>query len=337
MISSIREKTNINWHLSTIRTNNIREEERRYNIVTERHPDVAEVDSEIKMLSLEAAKARIMSETPDRDASSQTIKDKLDQLIEKKRALLVSYGYPADYLDPIYSCPICKDEGFIDGQVCSCVKRVQIEDLYKNSNLNEILSTENFDTFDLSYYSKECSDDRPSPFDNAEHHLNNAKAFVKNFDNTFDSILMYGAPGLGKTFLTNCIAKELLDSGHSVLYLTSNELFEDIMSKTVLKRDDNAILADAYNFIFTADLLIIDDLGSELMNSFVQSQLFEIINRRILEKRSTIISTNLNLDEIKGRYTDRTLSRLVQHFTFYYFYGKNIRYQKRTAMLSNNN
>ena len=119
------------------------------------------------------------------------------------------------------------------------------------------------------------------------------------------------------------------------MYLTSNELFEDILSTYVMGRSKSQMLADIYDNIFSSDLLIIDDLGTELMNTFVQSQFFEIVNRRILEERSTIISTNLTLDEIAERYTERIMSRMVQHYTLYHLYGKNIRYQKRKAYFKN--
>ena len=326
----LTEKTNITWQLSRIRTENHRTEQERYDEATGLCPDILKVDEEIKTLSFSEVRARLIS-----GEAASDISGRIAALREKRQNLLKGIGLPADYLDPIYNCPICRDEGVVDGAVCKCVRMMQIRDLYKNSNLDKILSTENFDTFDLSYYSNEGTAGKPSPYDNALHILNKAKNFVQDFDKSFDNILLYGAPGLGKTFLTNCIAKTLLDTGHSVLYLTSNELFEDILSSYVMGRSKSQMLADIYDSIFTSDLLIIDDLGTELMNNFVQSQFFEIVNRRILEERSTIISTNLTLEELSARYTERVVSRMVQHYTFYYLYGKNIRYQKRTAYLKN--
>ena len=335
MISGITQKTNIQWHLSRIRTDNQRTMQQRYDEIAGLYPEITDTFDEVKNLSLKAMTKRILSEDTNTEDLAD-ISNAIDSINKKRKSLLRDKGYPEDYLEPIYNCPLCHDEGMYNGEICSCVKRIQIDSLYKNSNLDKILSAENFDTFDLSYYSKECSDDKPSAYKNAQSQLNKAKNLVSKFGRTFDNILLYGNPGLGKTFLTNCIAKALLDEGYSVLYLTANELFEDILSKYIMRKSDNAALAELYECIFTSDLLIIDDLGTELMNSFVQSQFYEIVNRRILDEKATIISTNLSLADISGRYTERIMSRFVQHYSFYHLYGDNIRYQKRTAILNKN-
>ena len=130
------------------------------------------------------------------------------------------------------------------------------------------------------------------------------------------------------TFLSNCIAKELLDAGYSVIYFTAFQLF-DILSKGVFEKDADAIAA--HQNIFDCDLLIIDDLGTELSNSFTTSQLFLCVNERILRQKSTIISTNLNLEQIAEIYSERTLSRISSNYSFIKLFGDDIRIKKRLS------
>ncbi len=172
----------------------------------------------------------------------------------------------------------------------------------------------------------------------ANHHLRivataklavtNCHDFIDNFENKPKNIFFYGNTGVGKTFLSNCIAKELLDAGYSVIYFTAFQLF-DILSKGVFEKDADAIAA--HQNIFDCDLLIIDDLGTELSNSFTTSQLFLCVNERILRQKSTIISTNLNLEQIAEIYSERTLSRISSNYSFIKLFGDDIRIKKRLS------
>ena len=303
--------------------------------IYEKIPKIKEIDMEIASGSLEAAKKRILNQNPDSTVSISEIKERNLTLSLKKKALLKENGYPDDYLNEIYNCPICRDEGYINNKPCSCLEGYIIEEMYRQSNLINILKQENFDTFSLKYYSREKSEGQNfSPYVNMSNILKRSKEFIKNFDTKFENILIWGESGLGKTFLTNCIAKELLDTGHTVLYLSSNELFEDILSKYIMSGKNSDELSTIYNFIYTCELLIIDDLGTELTNSFQLSQLFEIINKRSISKRSTLISTNLSMKQLSNRYTERIVSRLVADYMVFYVYGTNIRYQKRRALMN---
>ena len=151
--------------------------------------------------------------------------------------------------------------------------------------------------------------------------------FIDDFENKPKNLFLYGNTGVGKTFLSNCVAKDLLDSGHSVIYFTAFQLF-DILSKGVFEKDSDAIAA--HQNIFDCDLLIIDDLGTELSNSFTTSQLFLCVNERILRHRSTIISTNLNLAQVADIYSERTLSRISDSYTIIKLFGDDIRIKKHT-------
>jgi DNA replication protein DnaC len=209
-----------------------------------------------------------------------------------------------------------------------------------------VLAKENFDTFKTEYYSDEKTDGRQfTPYKNICSVLDKLHIFIDRFEQGFaesddkrinsvkPNLLFYGETGLGKTFLTNCVAKELLDRGHSVLYLSSNDLFENLIGQYVMNKATE--LEDLYKLVYNCELLIIDDLGTELTNSFVCSQLFEIINKRALSESSTIISTNLDMDRLSTNYSQRVVSRLIENYSIFNIYGKNIRYEKRKNAISN--
>ena len=214
------------------------------------------------------------------------------------------------------------------GRRCHCFEQAAINLVYTQSNLKEILERENFSTFSFDYYS--ADDINPatgrSSLETARDAVAKCHDFIDHFDSTFSNLYLYGDTGIGKTFLSNCIAKELLDRGHSVIYFTAFQLF-DILSKGVFKRDEEALLS--HRNIFDCDLLIIDDLGTELSNSFTTSQLFLCINERILRQKSTIISTNLGMNQLADIYSERVLSRISSNYTLLKLFGADIRILKR--------
>ena len=328
MIIRELEKIDTVEYLSRIRSTNEREHQFRLIHIYEELPELREIDLKISDAAISEAKNRLLK----KGEPSEDYKNVIEELSKKKTELLESAGYPADYLDPIYTCPICKDWGEADGKICSCVKRLRIDELYKRSNLNNLLEKENFDTFNLDYYSKDgFSGKRSTPYENASKILSSARRYVDDFDEKHESILIFGSTGLGKTFLSNCIAKALLDSEHTVLYLSANELFEEVLSNYIMshKNEDRETLEPVYEYIYSSDLLIIDDLGTEVLSSFVKSQLFEIINKRILSNKATLITTNLDLKTLQDRYTERVMSRIADNYILYQLYGDDIRYVKK--------
>ena len=227
-----------------------------------------------------------------------------------------------------YTCPICQDTGYVDNQKCICFKRAISEHLYTQSNIRELLKTASFDAFSLDYYPEDMinksSGQTARQF--AETALERAKDFVQNFDHSFENLFIYGDTGVGKTFLTYCIAKELLDSMHSVIYYSAFDLFDAFARNTF----SNSETTEGENdYILNCDLLIIDDLGTELTNSFVASQFFLCINERILRKKSTVISTNLTLGNFMDTYSERVFSRVSSNYTMITLIGKDIRIQKK--------
>lgn len=156
--------------------------------------------------------------------------------------------------------------------------------------------------------------------------LDRAWKFVKNFSSQFENLCLYGDTGVGKTFLSHCIAKELIERGFSVIYFTAFDLFELLERHKFSSSEE---IVDAHRHIFDCDLLIIDDLGTELTNSFVASQFFLCINERILRKKSTVISTNLSMEQFADIYSERTFSRILSHYKMIRLFGNDIRVQKR--------
>lgn len=320
-----------------LRMNNKRLLQDREEEIYQKFPRIEAINQESRLSYIKAARLRVTGGDAN-GAITREIKEKNQILAAEKRQLLVDAGYPADYLDPIYECPKCKDMGYIDQTRCSCFLDRMVNALYIQSNLNTVLSRENFNTFSLDFYSKEVPEGKTySPYDNARNILNRAKTFCQNFSECKSDrgdILIYGETGLGKTFLTNCIAKELLDTGHSVLYLSANELFESVLADYLINRKTD--LEDLYKYIYNSELLIIDDLGTEFTNNFVLPQLFEIINKRKLTGKSTLISTNLSMKQLRDRYSERIMSRIIADYTVFNFYGDNIRYQKRKQAIHAN-
>lgn len=288
-------------------------------------PELERLENQIASFSVQQARLLL-----DGDANAlDTLKKELASVREKRGALLAQAGFSPDDLTPVYECADCRDTGYIDNRRCHCFKQAAIDLIYTQSNIKAILETENFDALTFDYYSDTPIDPSTgrSPLDNAKLAVNACHSFVEQFDRTFDNLFFYGLTGVGKTFLSNCVAKALMDSGHSVLYFTSFQLFH-ILEGSKFHRDSDAMQQE--DDLFTCDLLIIDDLGTELTNSFSVSQLFLCLNERLLRKRSTIISSNLDLDKLFDTYSERNFSRIISNYTLLKLTGADIRLQKRT-------
>lgn len=298
-------------------------EERRKEVLS-RIPRVKEIENSISSLSVKQARNLLDGD----ENALALLKQQLHSLIMEKSNLLAAAGYPQDYLEPVYECKDCKDTGYVNNEKCHCFRRAEIDMLYTQSNLQEVLDEENFDTFSFRYYSANYVDSATgrSSLDNIKEVYRECRDFVDTFSSSFRNLLLYGNPGIGKTFLSHCIAKELIDKSYSVIYFTAFELF-DIMAKSRFEK--NPVAETMYEHIFDCDLLIIDDLGAETSNPFTVSQLFHCINERLLRKKSTIISTNLSFDSLKETYTERTFSRIMSNYKMLKLTGDDIRIKKR--------
>ena len=284
-------------------------------------PALAEAEAAFRRTAIEEVRRRVAAGIRD-DGGDKGSAEEMRRLSQKKAALLVEGGFPEDYLDVPFVCPDCQDTGFRDGQPCHCFLQLATE--LSLADHTTVMPDVGFEDFSLSYYSPRDIDAKTgrSAYEFAEKALSEARRFVKEFDGKFSNILLYGPPGTGKTHLSNCIGNDLKKSGHTIVYLTAYELFET-MKRHAFSADGTE--EDAYRRLFSCDLLMIDDLGSEFVNSLTNVMLFEIINERILTKRSTLISTNLDLARLNDIYTDRTFSRIWQNYTILHLTGENIR------------
>lgn len=288
-------------------------------------PGFRELSQSVASLSVKQARSLLGGST---DAVS-VLHDQIASLSAQKKKMLTSAGYPEDYLDPVYDCKDCKDTGYIGNKKCHCLKQAIIKQLYKQSNIKDMLASENFDRFSLDLYSDTFTDPKSgrTSRQSAEDALKSAHHFIDTFDSEFNNVFLYGDVGVGKTFLSNCIARELIDKGYSILYFSSANFFNAMADGTFQKNDPDAQYV--YEQIFTSDLLVIDDLGTEYANSFVASQLFACVNERLLNRRSTIISTNLTLDALADQYTERCFSRITSNYMMIKLIGDDLRIKKK--------
>lgn len=298
--------------------------EKRRETLYRKAPRLLEIDRELAKAGAASARMSLDGRTD----ALQAFRSRRDSLREEKDTLLSSLGCPPDYLNPPFACPDCEDTGYIGNTPCHCFRQAAIDLVYTQSNLKDILKEENFDHFSLKYYSSEVTD----PFtghtslEDAVHARKKCLEFTQNFDHSFENILLFGNTGLGKTFLSHCVAKELLDTGHSVIYFSAGTFFE-ILSRNLYRRGEDS-RAD-YRNIFSCDLLIIDDLGTEMPNSLTVSQFFVCLNERLMAEKSTLISTNLSLTDIAEVYSERISSRISNNFTLLPLYGNDIRIARR--------
>ncbi|MDD2572902.1 MAG: ATP-binding protein [Bacillota bacterium] len=303
-----------------------KERKERVGEIHRRIPRIRDIDDTISRLGLECASYSIGLKPSEQKEYLEAFAGKVEKLKGEKLALLKEHGYPPDYTEIKHKCSNCNDTGYVGQKKCSCFRQKLIDRAYSQSNLSGILSRENFSTFDINLFSaKKLQGYSKTPRQNMLDILSRCESFVHNFENNEEkNLLFYGGTGLGKTFMCNCIAKKLLDKGKPVLYLTAFKLFK-ILEEYRFRPKDTAPDQDTLDFILTCDLLIIDDLGTELTNSFTKSELFNIINTRLLERKKTIISTNFQPDELLETYGQRVFSRLSEPYRALEFYGHDLR------------
>jgi len=312
----------ISNYYENLRRKNADIHEKRVEEINKIVPEIREIDGLIRDIALRAAIEQIKN--PNQDKSFEE-SEKIYKLKLKKMDFLEKKGYPRDYLEEIYTCKDCHDTGINeDNEKCHCLKKLIVSELYDMSSISYMLDKENFDKFDLNVFSEKVYEKfNMSPRENMKSILALSKNFIKTFDDKNDlNLLLWGPTGQGKTFLLNCIAAELINKDALVIYQTAYEILKTIEDRKFKNMDD-----DKYNLYFESDLLIVDDLGIEFVNSFTTSEIFNIINTRLLRGKKTLISTNLSPKELSETYTDRVFSRVFQKFVPIRFFGPDLRWQ----------
>jgi DNA replication protein DnaC len=283
-------------------------------------PELRELDAKLGSVGFEIMTAVLRS-----DGTLEAVKRKNEELNAERAALLKAHGYPSDYTDIKYECERCKDTGYCDDlMMCDCMKRALVMAGYESSGIANLLNSQTFENFDLKYYAQ-----KPEILARMTSNYQSMKDFAEGFDDkTYGNFIFIGGTGLGKTHLSSAVARVIIDKGFDVLYANAVKMISDFEHQ---KYGNSAYGSSAEDIdrYYSADLLIIDDLGTEVGNQFTVSCVYTIINTRMNLKKSTIISTNLLQNELTQKYPDRIISRLFGEYSVRFFEGTDIRRQKR--------
>ena len=261
----------------------------------------------------------------------RVLRDENLELQRERAALLKGMGYPEDYLEEKPACPLCGDTGYHGGQVCRCLreyyKRVQLTELSRMLDLG----SQSFETFSFDWYSTERGERKLSPRENMERNYDVCQDYARQFSLRSDNLLLMGQPGLGKTFLSACIARVVNERGFSVVYDTAEHIFSQMEEEKFRPDDSPAAREDVLRYQ-QCDLLIMDDLGAEMVTSFVQSALYQLVNGRLISGGRTVINTSLTPRQLGERYSPQVQSRLEGEYHILPFFGEDIRKLRRKQM-----
>ena len=298
-----------------IRMKNKKEADMKKKKLYAGYPELDELEKKTNELKLNIAKL-VLKKFDIKEI--EKLKKESQILVEKYNCILKEIGINRNYFE-VYDCKICHDTGFVNNKKCDCLKKKLVEKYCNMSSLNKIFEQENFANFDFKYYKGES-------LKLIKKAYKASLLFVKYFGVKFKNLFFYGETGLGKTFLCNCIAKEILNMGKSVLYKTAPELFKMLDEIRFSNYEKNI---EQEKIIFDCDLLVIDDFGAEYKTMPLESDLFNIINMRFLNKKPIIISTNIKAKELPVFYTQRIISRIYGYYDVFEFTGEDIRVKKR--------
>lgn len=300
---------------------------RRREQVFARRPRLRQIEQELGQTMSRIISGALRRGTDPRPAI-ETLRDENLSLQREKREILSELGLPEDYLEEKPACSLCGDTGYRGGEVCLCLRRYYAREQQKELSRMLDLGSQSFDTFSLEWYSDRARDGGVSPQENMKAVYDVCAEYAYQFGKKPGNLLLFGAPGLGKTHLSAAIAREVSGKGYSVVYDTAAHVFEQFEAQKFSREEDEEISADVER-VLQCDLLILDDLGTEMVTAFVQSALYRIVNTRLMEKKSTILNTNLTPGELGRRYSPQIASRIEGEYQILPFLGEDIRKLKR--------
>ncbi len=311
------------------RAENDAEHQRRIALIRTRIPEIANIDNTMRNQMTQVVKLTLRG-GPDLQARLSALKEANLDLQIRKAELLTAAGYPIDYLDDIYTCPLCRDTGLHNGRVCSCLDTLYNRELTRQ--LGTLLRTgqESFDTFDLNVYSPEYDASFGCiPRESMTAVYKICRKFADVFPAVSSHLLLQGNTGLGKTFLSACIARTVAEKGYSVCYESAADAFEPFEAQKFSRIQEDAQAASTkVQMMLNCDLMILDDLGTEMITTLTTSAFYTLLNTRLLHNRPTIISTNYSNDELQKKYTQQIVSRLLGDFIALPFVGNDLRRQR---------
>lgn len=281
-------------------------------------PEYEEIDHTVSSVSVAHAKKLLDGD----DQALMDLRHTLHSLSEKKHALLLAAGYPPDYLEPDYVCRMCRDTGYVDGRKCACLKQKIVTLLYEQSNIKETLQRENFSSLSYEFY-------QGKDLERYRQTVAACRNFITEFGSHYRNLFFYGSVGAGKTFLSNCIARELIETGNLVLYFSAGGLIDTLSGNSLSGKSREELYAVSQD-LYNCDLLVVDDLGTEYTTAYVISQLFSCLNERHLRRKPTLISTNLSLEDLRNKYSERIFSRITSNYDMYKINGPDIRMYLKT-------
>ena len=306
------------------RIRNEQELENRREILYKRSPRAKQLEQSIAKTSILAA--RTIFRGGNVREEMEKMKEKNLKAQKELESIILSYGFPKNYLDMQYKCSKCNDTGYANDRMCECMKRLCRDIEYKKLNEMSPLELSSFDTFSLEYYSSEGGDDSDKA--KMEKILRNCRKYAEEFSLRSKSMLFQGGPGLGKTHLSLAIAKEVLDNGYGVIYVSAPTVLKKLENEYFGYQNDSSRTLEN---ILECDLLIIDDLGTEFDTKFTTTTIYNIMNSRMLSSKPTIISTNMSIGDMEKKYDMRIVSRIIGTFGRVVFFGSDIRQKKKKS------